>query len=139
MASITSVSIAEPPLIVYVEVQLMNGLTPKREYISGPLPRMGRVDAARARHGRTKPAPLAIAPAINIWRRLKAADFSLFVFMMQTPDPDRLAVIVACPRQSDNLVRRAELVNRYCSFDGGDSHGLVAIQGRAKVPVSECV
>src|ERR1700730_2990681 len=107
MASITSGSIAEPPLMVYVEVQLMNGLTPKREYISGPLPRMGSVEAARADHGRTKPAPLAIAPARNIWRRLKAADLSLFVFMMQTPDLgyliERIAVIVARLHQSDNL------------------------------------
>src|SRR5207302_10559058 len=87
MASITSGSIAEPPLIVYVEVQLMNGLTPKREYISGPLPRTGRVEAARVDRGPTKLAPPTIAPARNIWRRLKAADLGLFVFMTQTPDP----------------------------------------------------
>jgi hypothetical protein len=42
----TSGSIAEPPLMVYVEVQLMNGLTPKVEYTFGPPARTGSLAAA---------------------------------------------------------------------------------------------
>src|SRR5436190_23743609 len=63
----------------------MNGLTPKSEYISGPLPRMGRLAAARADRGPMKLAPPAIAPARSIWRRLNAAGLDFVAFIMKLP------------------------------------------------------
>src|SRR5262245_5925655 len=77
--------------MVYVEVQLMTGLTPNIEYTSGPPAREGRrAAAARAIRGPAKLVMPASAPARKISRRFRADNFVLFDFMTETPYADQL-------------------------------------------------